>query len=220
MTKTDREISEAVICELKWDVRVAADTIDVQVDNGAVSLLGSVGSWAERLAAEEAAYRVAGVRDLSNRLEVELAREAVRTDTELAAAVRSALDWDVFVPNRMIASKASAGRVILEGEVECCSQRDEVERVVRTIRGVRCVLNQILVRPVVGDSHLVQKAIEAALERRAESDGRRINLDVHDGKVILTGAVRSWAERQAVVGAAKGTRGVRSVDDRLSVESP
>jgi len=41
---------------------------------------------------------------------------------------------------------------------------------------------------------------------------------VHEGKVILSGAVHSWAERQSVVGAAKGTPGVRIVDDRLHIE--
>ena len=220
MTKNDWEIAEAVAGELKWDVRLDAKAIEVQVDHAAVILRGSVRSWAERLAAQEAAHRVVGVREVGNRIEVELEPEAVRTDADLAQAVRMALDWDVRIPKSNIRSSARNGQVILEGEVECCSQRDDAERVVRNIRGVRCVLNQILVKATADEAYQVQKAIEAALERRAERESRRINLDVHDGKVILSGVVNSWAERQSVVGAAKGTRGVRSVDDRLSIEPP
>ncbi|MEI9949097.1 MAG: BON domain-containing protein [Pseudomonadota bacterium] len=222
MTKTDREISEAVACELKWDTKVDQHAILVQVDRGGVILVGTVGSWAERLAAQEAAHRVSGVREVSNRIEVELTHEARRTDAQLAQSVRCALDWDVFIPQANIRSSAIGGQVILEGQVDYCSQRDDAERVVRNIRGVRRVLNQISVAPIVGfgvgEAHQVQKSIEATLERRAEHEARRINLDVHDGKVILSGVVRSWAERQLVVGVAKGTRGVRSVDDRLSIE--
>jgi len=58
---------------------------------------------------------------------------------------------------------------------------------------------------------------EAALERRVDRRARLINIDVHDGKVILSGIVHSLAERRSVVAAAEGTSGVRSVDDRLSI---
>jgi len=218
MIKTDREIGEAVACELKWDTKVDERAIDVQVDHQMVALLGTVGSWAERLAAQEAAYRVGGVRDVRNRLEVELPPEARRTDAELAGSVRSALDWDVFIPKTNIGATANDGQVILEGQVDSYSQREDAERVVRNIRGVRRILNQILVKPAAGEAHQVQKSIEAALERRAVRKARQINLDVHDGKVIVSGVVHSWAERESVLGAAKGTRGVRNVDDRLSVE--
>ena len=218
MTKTDREIGEAVVGELEWDTRVDEHAIEVAVDCGTVTLLGAVSSWAERLAAQEAALRVSGVREVSNRIEVELAREARRPDADLAQSVRSALEWDVFIPKANVRSSVSGGQVILEGEVDCCSQRDDAERVVRNIRGLRSVLNQISVRPMGGEAHRVQESIEAALDRRVESRARIINLDVHDGKVILSGVVHSWAERQAVVGAAKGTRGVRIVDDRLSIQ--
>jgi osmotically-inducible protein OsmY len=218
MIKTDREIGDAVACELEWDTKVAERAIEVAVERQVVRLLGTVGSWAERLAAQEAAYRVDGVREVSNELVVELQPEARRTDAELAHSVRSALDWDVFIPKTLVRASANEGQVILEGQVESCSQRDHAERVVRNIRGVRRVLNQISVKSPVGDAHQLQKSIEAALERRAVRKARQINLDVHDGKVILSGVVHSWAERQSVLAAAKGTRGVRNVDDRLSLE--
>lgn len=218
MTKTDQDLHDAVTHELKWETRVGEQGISVRVEQRVVTLDGSVANWAERLTAGEAAQRVVGVREVVNRLEVRLREEEACSDADLLQAVRSSLDWDVFIPRARIRSAVSDGRVVLEGQVDFCSQRDDAARAVRNIRGVRSVLNRIEVRPIADNPHLVQKAIEAALERRAEREARGINLDVHDGKVILTGVVHSWAERQSVVGAVKGTPGVRSVDDRLTVE--
>lgn len=218
MTKTDAEIAEAISHELEWDTRIGANTIEAHVEHGAVVLLGTTGSWAERLAAQEATHRVDGVREVSNRIEVELPREARRSDAELAQAVRCALDWNVFIPKGKISSTVTDGQLTLEGLVDVCAQRDDAERAVRNIRGLRRVLNRISVTPVAGEDLQVQQSLEAAIERRAAREARRINLDVHDGKAILSGVVRSWALRESVVGAARGTRGIRSVDDRLLVE--
>jgi osmotically-inducible protein OsmY len=218
MLKTDEELRDAVTHELNWETRLCEHTISVRVERRVTVLEGTVASWAERLIAGEAAQRVVGVHDVVNRLEVRLSIAETCSDSALMQAVRTALDWDVFIPKGRIRSGVNDGKVVLEGHVDFCSQRDDAGRAVRNIRGVRCVLNRIEVKPPADNPHLVQKAIEAALERRAERKARGINLDVHDGKVILSGVVHSWAERQSVVGAAKGTPGVRSVDDRLSVE--
>jgi len=218
MTKTDAEIAEAISHELEWDTRIGVNTIEVLVEHGAVALLGATGSWAERLAAQEAAQRVDGVHLVSNRIEVDLPREARRSDAELAQAVRCALDWNVFIPKGKISATVTDGQLTLEGLVDVCAQRDDAERAVRNIRGLRRVLNRISVTPVAGEDLQVQQSLEAAIERRAAREARRINLDVHDGKAILSGVVRSWALRESVVGAARGTRGIRSVDDRLLVE--
>ncbi len=74
-----------------------------------------------------------------------------------------------------------------EGPVERWSQREDAERAVRNLTGVKMVVNKITVtpaKPVLGD---VCKAIEQALERRAEREARRIQVDVRDGTVTLTG---------------------------------
>lgn len=218
MNRSDAEIAFAVSQELEWDARIVQTAIEVHVERGAVILLGAIGSWAERLAAQDAAKRVAGVREVSNRLEVDLPRNECCSDAELTQSVQRALECDVFLCHAEIRVSANAGLVILEGQVDLCSQRDDAEQAVRRIRGIRSVLNRISVRPGGGTDLEVQTALEAALERRAIRKAQRIDLDVHDGKVILSGTVRSFAERQSVVDAAKGTRGIRAVDDRLTID--
>jgi osmotically-inducible protein OsmY len=216
--KTDTQIHHDVIEELKWDSRVDETEVGVQVAAGVVTLTGTVTSWAKRVAAQEAARRVIGVLDVANDLKVKAAGGFSRTDTEIAQAVRQALEWDVFVPNEKITSTVTDGWVTLEGPVERSTQREAAERAVRNLMGVKMVVNKITVtqpKAVTGD---VRKAIEQALERRAEREARQIGVDVRDGTVTLTGPVHSWAERKSVLAAARFTPGVRVVEDHLRTE--
>lgn len=216
--KTDAEIQQDVIRELKWDTRVDETDVGVEVADGIITLTGTVSSWGKKIAAEEAAHRVRGVHDVANDVVVKVPGTGGRTDTEIAQAVRNALVWDVFVPDARIHSTVSDGVVTLKGDVDTWIQRDDTDRVVRNLAGVRSVRNEILVKPPRVAASEVKKAIENALDRQAEREARRIRLEVVDGNVALSGTVRSWSEKQAVIGAAKGTPGVRSVDDKLRVE--
>jgi osmotically-inducible protein OsmY len=216
--KTDTQVHHDVLEELKWDSRVDETEVGVQVDNGVVTLTGTVASWAKRMAAQEAARRVIGVLDVANDIKVKIPGALTRTDTEIAQAVRRALEWDVFVPEEKISSTVSDGWVTLDGAVEIWSQRDDAERAVNNLTGVKGVVNRITVKAVKPVTADVRKAIEQALERRAEREAKRINVDVRDGLVTLTGSVHSWAERKSVVAAARFTPGVRGVEDQLRTE--
>src|SRR6185503_4289517 len=113
----------------------------------------------------------------------------------------------------------SGGLVTLEGTVERWSERDDAERAVRNLAGVKGVVNRIGVTPKNVLTDDVRSAIEQALERRAEREAKRIRVDVRDGTVTLTGRVRSWAERTSVLAAARFTPGVVSVEDHLYMEA-
>lgn len=216
--RTDPQIHKDVLAELRWDPRVDETEVGVEVDRSVVTLTGTVDSWAKRLAAEEAAHRVAGVKDVANDIKVKLRGDATPTDTDIAQAVRRALEWDVFVPERDITSTVSEGRVTLEGTVKTVSQREAAERAIRNLAGVRGVVNLIAVEPSKIAAADIRQAIEGALERRAEREARSIRIEVDNGNVQLSGPVHSWAERQAVCSTARFTPGVRSVDDRLYVD--
>jgi osmotically-inducible protein OsmY len=218
MTKMDTQIHHDVLEELKWDSRVEETEVGVQVANGVVTLSGTVTSWAKRVAAQEAAHRVIGVLDVANDIQVKVPGGLTRTDTEIAQAVRRALEWDVFVPEAKITSTVTDGWVTLDGAVDTWSQRNDAERAVRNLAGVKLVLNKITVKPAKPVPEDVRRAIEQALERRAEREARRIRVDVKDGTVTLTGTVDSWAERKSVVAAARFTPGVQAVEDHLRTE--
>jgi len=215
--KTDTQIQQDVLNELKWDTRVAPNEVGVGVDNGIVTLTGTVSSYAKKLAAEGAAHHVLGVMDVANDLVVKLATSATPNDTEIAAAVRQALQWDVFVPDDKIQTTVSHGFVTLQGTVDCASQRHDAARAIQNLAGVCAIDNLIKVKRGDVSKPALKSAIRDALERRAERDAARVELQIDAGHVTLSGTVHSWTEREAVVGAAWGTRGVEFVTDKLHI---
>jgi osmotically-inducible protein OsmY len=198
---------------------VDSTKVGVEVDRGVVTLTGTVSSWAKRAAARDAAHRVAGVLDVANDIHVKLPGDLVRTDTEIAQAVRQALEWDALVPDKRIQSTVSTGWVTLEGNVDSWAEREDAERALQNLVAVRGVTNKITIvsgRPVVPET--VREAIEDALERRAEREARGIQVEVTGtGTVTLTGQVRSCAEKRATLAAARFAPGVRSVEDHLEI---
>ena len=215
-THTDEQIQREVLAEFAFDPRVRASEIGVTVKDGVVTLTGWVDSYIKRWAAEEAAHRVRGVRAVANDIEVRLPGAAERTDTELAAAALRALEWDALVPLDQLDITVSKGWVTLRGEVEWQFQKEDAERVVRRLQGVRGVSNLITVRPRAQPGELNRK-IEEALVRSAEADAERITVEVQGDKVILKGTVRSAAEKREAERVAWSAPGVREVDNQITV---
>jgi osmotically-inducible protein OsmY len=189
------------------------------VKNGVVTLAGNVDSWAKFRAVGEAAHRVAGVLDVANDLFVKLPGSSEKTDAEIAEAVRMALEWDVTVPDEQIRSTVTQGTVTLEGMVSLWSQRADVERAVDRLTGVKRVINRIEVKPTeLVNLASARTAVEKALERHAEREASGIDLRAVDGTVNVTGVVHTWQEKEAILGAVRGTRGVQDVADHLRIQ--
>jgi osmotically-inducible protein OsmY len=216
--KTDEQIKQEVERELHFDSRVEETEVGVTVHKGAVTLTGTVSSYAKKLAAQEAAHRVRGVLDVANDVHVKLPGSLLRTDGDIAEAVRHALEWDVLVPSERIQTTVSGGWVTLTGTVDYLNEREDAERAVRYLQGVRGVYNRLVVLETPINRDEVRSVIEEALERRADREADRISVTLDDSVVTLTGAVNSWAEKRAILGAVGHTPGVSAVRDHLRIE--
>src|SRR5882757_11196370 len=216
MTMTDLEIKKNVESELNWEPSINAAEIGVAVKDGIVTLTGRVQSYWDKVAAEHAADRVAGVKAVVNELEIRLPYASERTDEDIARAAVESLNWSVLVPKDRIKVKVSKGWVTLEGTVDWQFQKTAAEKAVRKLYGVLGVTNLVEVKARVSKAE-VRAEIESALKRSAELDANRIKVEVDGDNVILRGSVHSYFEREEAERAAWRAPGVRTVDNRIEV---
>ena len=215
MNKTDMQLKQEIEEELRWDPRINPAQIGVTVEKGAVSLLGTVDTYPEKWAAEDATKRVAGVRVVAQDLKVKVLVDHKRNDSDIASAVQSALRWDVFVP-KAVTAKVHQGWVTLEGPATWNYQRDAAERAVRYLAGVVGVSNSITLTPQTSAAQVKEK-IQSALERQATTDARSINVEASGGRVTLTGHASSWQSIEDAANAAWVAPGVTEVVDQLKM---
>ena len=216
--KTDYEIKQQVLRELKWDSRIGWAQIGVEVHNGLVTLSGAVDTYAKKTAAQHAAHRVAGVLDVANEVDVIPAGTLAHTDQEIARAVRHTLEWDALVPDQRIQSTVSDGWVTLEGDVDVWREREDAEKSVLRLTGVVGVINKITIAPRDLDPVELREEIEAALETRADREADRLRIVVKNGAVELWGRVHSWQEKRAVLGSVGHLPGVMAVKEHLRID--
>jgi osmotically-inducible protein OsmY len=199
--KTDEVIQQDVLDELAFDDEVKVTDVGVEVDDGVITLTGTVETFAMRQAAERAAFRVEGVRAVANDVVVKVPGAGAPTDTELAKAIADRLERNVEVPENHIEVRVEDGSVILRGELDWSYERTAAEKSVSRVPGVVFVTNLIRLPQRVSAGE-IRSGIERALVRSAEIDAGNVNVDTDRGDVILTGTVSSWAERDEAEAAA------------------
>ncbi len=213
----DKTLRQDIIDELDFDPSVhSSNNIGVAAQNGVVTLTGHVASYAEKLAAERAARRVAGVRAVAEEIEVRYPSEKKTADDQIAERALKVMAWDASVPDDAISVRVGKGWVTLEGSVPWYYQKRACEDAVRKLTGVAGVSNFIKVQPHVAAADVKDK-IMAALKRNAEVEADAIRITVKDGTVTIDGKVKAWYERDLVEQAAWSAPGVASVIDRVRI---
>jgi osmotically-inducible protein OsmY len=212
---SDLAIQKDVMAELEYEPRLDAANIGVAVHGGAVTLSGHVASLGEKAAAEAAARRVRGVRSVVEHLEVRLAGE-LAADEDIAARAADVLSWTAFPRSNPVKISVSDGWVTLSGQVDWDHERQEAERAVRRLVGVRGLVNQLSVRPRLRPDN-VHELIAHAFERNAQLEGAQVQVAVEGSKVILSGRVKTWHEQDMAERAALSAPGVTQVVNEIQI---
>lgn len=225
--RSDSEIKADVLACLKNDIRVDANLIKVDVNDGKVRLSGTVGSYQEHGQAYVDAW-VAGVQAVdTDQLEVEWwAREnmrltpanALRSDDATLEAVIDALRYDPRVDHENVEVLMKHGVATLSGHVGNMRAREAAAADTRNTLGVRWVVNNIKVRPEVPDDQTLQKRVAEQLEAQGLNAGEELEIKARRGWVTLMGEVETSYEKTSALLAASSVKGVIGVHDKIRYE--
>ena len=214
--KTDLQLQQDVMNELKWEPSVNAANIGVEASEGVVTLAGHVDTFAEKWRAEEATQRVAGVKALAVEIAVKLLGSAERTDVEIAKSAENVVRWSNDLHNNSVKIMVESGWITLTGFVEWAFQKRNIGFALSNLMGVVGLSNQLSIEPKVkGDT--VKADIEQALKRRAIEGVKHLVINVNGTEVVLSGYVHSWVERELVNHSAWNTPGVKSVINHIKI---
>ncbi len=212
--KDDYQVKQDVLDELDWDPEIEASRVGVEVTDGAVTLIGAVETYRQKQAAREAAKRVAGVRSLVDRLEIELPIQHRLSDEGLAERVAHVLNWNVSADAKDIKAEVQNGVVTLTGELDYHFQRRNILDQIEHVAGVVNVIDQMTVKPKVSAAD-VEDRIRNALNRHAEIESENVTVRVLDGTVTLEGTAESLDEMDRIEQAAWAGPGVTNVINNL-----
>lgn len=216
--RTDRQIRRSVVSQLEWDPMVERGDVAVDVEDGEVTLSGTVASRSEKIAAREAARQVGGVRWVEDELEIS-EPAAVDQDWAVKSSIRSLLEINPSVDASDIVIRVEDGLVTLDGTVSSFWRKIRAEETAANVAGVIRVTNELAVVPTddLSDQRIAQEVTDA-IDRSAAVTIENVDVRVRDGVVMLSGVVSDRAAVDAAFDSARYTRGVVDVENFLTVE--
>jgi osmotically-inducible protein OsmY len=198
--KSNAELQTDVQSEINRSPILNPAEIGVTAKDGLITLTGVVDDYSKKIAAENAAKKVKGVKAVAEEITVKY-KDSKISDTEIATTILNVLKGNGEVPESRIAFGIENGVVTLTGEVDWKFQSKAAEEAIKYLPGVELVFNQIAIIPYTGN--VEKQVIENAL-------GRNV--------VTLKGTVASVFEKEEAGRVAWYTPGVDDVKNDLVID--
>jgi osmotically-inducible protein OsmY len=219
MVGSSEDIKRDIIDQLYWDNRVDASDVTVDVQEGHVTLMGSVPSYLAQQSALDDAWIVEGVVSIDNEIDVDFG-ETVPNHEDLRTHLENTFRWNPNLTDQAIEVSVDNSLVTLTGSVDAVWKKLRAENICLSVLGVHGVTNEIRVVPTHSVlDETISENVMAALQRNVGVDETAISVKVEHGVVTLSGTVHSWIGRNAAFDAALFTDGVIDVIDNLVIDT-
>jgi osmotically-inducible protein OsmY len=202
---TDKELGEFIAKAIMRDERLSFQPIELSVENGIVTLTGSVQTYRRKLAAQELVSSFEGCRDVVNQLVVKCPH--IMSDQEIANNVRSALDSHADITKETIVVSVERGIVSLSGSVGSQWERIVAEDVARSAKGVNDINNYLAINlPSKMEDKGLEQDIKEALTYARGLKNHGISVAVSGSVVVLSGNVSRLSQKEMAERVARQFR--------------
>jgi osmotically-inducible protein OsmY len=212
--KSNAELQTDVQNEISRSSILSPAEIGVTAKDGLITLTGVVDDYSKKIAAENAAKKVKGVKAVAEEITVKY-KDSKISDTEIATTILNVLKGNGEVPESRIAFGIENGVVTLTGEVDWKFQSKAAEEAIKYLPGVELVFNQIIIIPYTGN--VDKQVIENALGRNVVIDAKNISVNVCEHVVTLKGTVASLIQKEEAGKMAWYAPGVDDVKNDLVI---
>ncbi|GGI26502.1 BON domain-containing protein [Pedobacter mendelii] len=215
--KNNETLKNEVLEAIRVEPLLDTAQIKVTANEGIVTLSGTVDTYVKKRAAEHVAGKVSGVHAVVENIKVKFGPDDTKTDEALASEIFKTLKFSPDIIMDSISVLVEDGWVTLAGEVKWSAQKEEAERAIHRLSGVRMISNNICIRSE-RDDDVEKAAIENALLRNWAIDDEEIEVSVLGNQVTLIGKVHSLYQRNTAERIAWNAPGVCNVHNKLTIE--
>lgn len=141
--RSDADIAKAAIQAIEWQTMLPSDKIKVKVENGWLTLEGTVDWNYQRHYAERTVRNLIGVRGISNLIDV----EAGPTPDDVRQRIKRSLERHAEEDADRIEVRVEGKTVTLKGTVRSWIEREDAEHAAWSAPGITQVNNQLKVAP-------------------------------------------------------------------------
>jgi len=203
------------------------DDIKIQSKNGAVTLTGTVSEESHKKLARDTVAGLSGVKTVDNRLEVKGSLAAENSDAWLITKVKTTLLFHRSVSASATEVDVKDGIVTLRGDAADQAQKDLTTEYAKDVDGVKDVKNEMVVSTSskrtqsagdkIDDASITGLAKMTLLYHRSTS-ALNTSVTTKNGVVTLTGKAKNAAEKDLATKYVKDVNGVKSVNNRMTIE--
>ena len=209
-TTPDPDITAAIKQRLAMDGRIDPTGIDGKVENGKVTLTGTVETLEEKLLVDNLIASTQGAKALNNAIQV---TPTATKDETIQRAVKETFKTVPAVQNKDIQVAVSQGIVTLKGAVEKRSHSLAAANAAKTVPGVIEVVNLIKVGTPRPDRD-IERDVVFYLQSSSILNLDDVDYSVADGMVTLKGTIHNLHHKYAIANDLEKIHGVRGVDIR------